>query len=286
MRHKTQAILESGLQIPTGAAAGRVLASDGSGNAAWAANAVADADAYALRAGVVVNGGGQIDVDGTGRIKWGTRFLVMANGRGATIAPGGYFDITMPAVGTVIPGVGGSAGDTVTAAGILLAAWTSLFYILPIGGASTSLPANFRLATYTADFVAPASWIMLAIRNSDPGGGVIVPPRDVIIGAGQSLVSPEPVPRLSLNDLHVAAANKDGAVGTASMRTLAVGALAGVGQAMPGYATLDQIANPVAARVMNGQKITGLADPTGFMDGANKQYVDRSASKAFAMAVS
>jgi hypothetical protein len=186
MRHKTQAILESGLQIPTGAAAGRVLASDGSGNAAWAANAVADADAYALRAGVVVNGGGQIDVDGTGRIKWGTRFLVMANGRGATIAPGGYFDITMPA----------------------------------------------------------------------------------------------------LNDLHVAAANKDGAVGTASMRTLAVGALAGVGQAMPGYATLDQIANPVAARVMNGQKITGLADPTGFMDGANKQYVDRSASKAFAMAVS
>jgi hypothetical protein len=29
MRHKTLAILESGLQVPTGAAAGRLLTSDG-----------------------------------------------------------------------------------------------------------------------------------------------------------------------------------------------------------------------------------------------------------------
>ena len=37
MRHKTQAILEAGLQLPGGAAAGRVLTSDGSGNGSWQA---------------------------------------------------------------------------------------------------------------------------------------------------------------------------------------------------------------------------------------------------------
>jgi hypothetical protein len=37
MRHKTLAILESGLQVPTGAAAGRLLTSDGSGNGTWQA---------------------------------------------------------------------------------------------------------------------------------------------------------------------------------------------------------------------------------------------------------
>lgn len=71
-------------------------------------------------------------------------------------------------------------------------------------------------------------------------------------------------------DTDVNAANKDGAVGTASMRTLGAGAQ----QAMPGNRTLDAISAPVASLNLNNQRITSVADPTGATDGANKQYVD------------
>ena len=74
-------------------------------------------------------------------------------------------------------------------------------------------------------------------------------------------------------DGDVAAANKDGAVGTASMRTLGTGAQ----QAMAGYTSLSMIsANrqstaPISA---DSQRITNLTDPTAATDAANKQYVD------------
>lgn len=73
-----------------------------------------------------------------------------------------------------------------------------------------------------------------------------------------------------ITDVEVAAANKDGAVGTPSLRTLGAGAA----QAMPGNRTLDAIPAPVAAVALNSQKIISLADPTAATDGANKQYVD------------
>lgn len=73
-----------------------------------------------------------------------------------------------------------------------------------------------------------------------------------------------------ITDVDVNSANKDGAVGTASMRTLGAGAT----QAMPGNRTLDAITAPTASVNMNNQRITAVADPTGATDGANKQYVD------------
>lgn len=73
-----------------------------------------------------------------------------------------------------------------------------------------------------------------------------------------------------ITDADVNAANKDGAVGVASLRTLGAGAL----QAMPGNRTLDAITAPVAAVGLNNQKITLLADPTGPQDAANMRYVD------------
>lgn len=76
-----------------------------------------------------------------------------------------------------------------------------------------------------------------------------------------------------ITDAEVAGANKDGAVGTASMRTLGAGAQ----QAMPGNRTLDAITAPAADLSLNSKKITGLADPTAATDGANKQYVDNAA---------
>jgi Repeat of unknown function (DUF5907) len=74
----------------------------------------------------------------------------------------------------------------------------------------------------------------------------------------------------AVTDAEVAAANKDGAAGTVGMRSLGAGAA----QAMPGNRTLDAVAAPAAALNLNSQRITSLADPTGALDGANKQYVD------------
>jgi len=76
----------------------------------------------------------------------------------------------------------------------------------------------------------------------------------------------------TITDVQVAAANKDGAAGTASMRTLGSGAA----QAMAGNTRLDQITAPTASVSLNSQKITNLLDPTAAQDGATKNYVDNS----------
>jgi len=77
----------------------------------------------------------------------------------------------------------------------------------------------------------------------------------------------------TITDVDVAAANKDGVAGTASMRTLGTGAA----QAMQGTQTLTGIstanANPGPVQ-MNSQRLTALADPTAAQDGATKNYVD------------
>lgn len=78
----------------------------------------------------------------------------------------------------------------------------------------------------------------------------------------------------TITDTQVAAANKDGVAGTASMRTLGTGAQ----QALAGNTRLDQISAPTAAVALNGQKITGLATPTNATDAATKGYVDGVAS--------
>jgi Repeat of unknown function (DUF5907) len=73
-----------------------------------------------------------------------------------------------------------------------------------------------------------------------------------------------------ITDTEVAAANKDGAIGTPSMRTLGAGAQT----AMPGDRVLNAINQPTGNLAMNNQKITGMADPTGSADAATKSYVD------------
>lgn len=97
-----------------------------------------------------------------------------------------------------------------------------------------------------------------------------------------------------ITDVEVAAANKDGVVGIASMRTLGTGAQqaapgtvdaaaatgsvrtlgSGAQQAMPGNRTLDAITAPAAAVSLNGKAITNLLDPSGAQDAATKLYVD------------
>jgi Repeat of unknown function (DUF5907) len=76
-----------------------------------------------------------------------------------------------------------------------------------------------------------------------------------------------------ITDAEVATANKDGAVGTASMRTLGAGAQ----QAMRGNIPLDDITPPDGFLSMNGYQISNLAAPALANDAANKQYVDNAA---------
>src|SRR5262245_20733444 len=71
-------------------------------------------------------------------------------------------------------------------------------------------------------------------------------------------------------DADVAAANKDGAAATPSLRTLGLGAQ----QALGGTTRLDQIALPTASLNMNGQRIINMLDPIGSNEGATKNYVD------------
>lgn len=123
---------------------------------------------YGLRAQKEVTGGGTI-THASNRIKWSERFVVISQGKSSGTATGGYFDITMPPVGTVIPGIGATASDTVTSDGIQLGGWVALYYILPLGSGTASVNTNFRLAKYNdlSDADIPPHWVRVALDNSD-----------------------------------------------------------------------------------------------------------------------
>lgn len=122
---------------------------------------------FSIRTQALLAGGGTITVSPSYEVKWTARFITISRGRGANTATGGYFDITMPAAGTVIDGYGGAANKTVTAAGIPLGSWEALWYVLPYGSGVTSLPGNFRVTSYTANFNVPNDWVLICLRNSD-----------------------------------------------------------------------------------------------------------------------
>jgi hypothetical protein len=121
------------------------------------------------RYGSQATGGGNILVTAANDVSWSARFVAVPIGRGQSYdSSAGYFDIIMPPASTVITGVGGAANATVTANGVPLAAWTALYYILPIGGTSTSLNANFRVVTYTGTpMPIPDSWVCVVAPNNE-----------------------------------------------------------------------------------------------------------------------
>lgn len=118
-----------------------------------------------------LTGGGVVSWQGN-VLNWSNRFITIATGRGVdNISTSGYYDISMPPIGTVIQGMGGAPNQTVTAAGVPFvggASWYVLYYLLPSGG-NGSNPANFRIAGYTADFILPDNAVMIGAWNTDDG---------------------------------------------------------------------------------------------------------------------
>ncbi|KKL26506.1 hypothetical protein LCGC14_2394620, partial [marine sediment metagenome] len=121
-----------------------------------------------VKAGFNLSGGGTITVDGSYRVGWTQRMIVIDAGRGAHFSTVGFFDIDQPTSG-VITAVGGGTANTWTASGIVVTNWESLYYILPIGSGSASIAANFRMVGYTSDLEIPDDWILIAKKNHDAG---------------------------------------------------------------------------------------------------------------------
>lgn len=183
---------------------GQVLRSNGAGAPTWmdqssinagAASSATTATQYngvvqasfspSMKAGFNLTGGGTITVDASGYVSWSARFIIISHGRSANFAAGGYFDITNPGASVTITGVGGAANVTTNGSGgIPLGSWQALYYILPIGSGSASVPGNFRIASYTSDFDVPYNWVLVCIRNGDDG--LFYFPGEMVMGLSQS----------------------------------------------------------------------------------------------------
>lgn len=122
---------------------------------------------YSIRAQARLSGGGQLSVSTSYEVKWSERFIAIGFGRGSNTAVSGYFDINPPSAGTVINGYGGATNKTVTAAGIPLAGFDSLWYEIPYGSSGGSVNGNFRITNWSSPFTVPNNWVMICVRNAD-----------------------------------------------------------------------------------------------------------------------
>ena len=154
-------------------------------NGVWHSEASAQIDLYRDRGmpNVLMTLSGIATYSRSDFLTWTARFLIMAGGNGpGTISGEGHYDIILPPVGTVIPGLGGASDVTVTAQGINMrnpanSGWCTLYYILPTN--RTSVPANFRFVSYSQNVIIPDNWVMVATFNFDS--------KAIKIGTGQIL---------------------------------------------------------------------------------------------------
>lgn len=120
-----------------------------------------------------MSGGGVIDVDAAWGISWSERFVWIPNGaRAADLASSGYYELAVPANGTVITGVGGAPNVTVTGGKITLPAWQALVALVPWGAVSAIPASALRVVSYTANLELDDALFIFG-RNGDAGSASV-----------------------------------------------------------------------------------------------------------------
>lgn len=116
-----------------------------------------------MRGQFAMVGGGNKQVSTVG-IAWTEAFYLISTGRTAALQAASFYAITMPTSGTVT-GVGGAANRSFSSTGINLGDWEALYYLIPYTSSATAtVTANFRVASYTAEYELPDNAVLVAIR--------------------------------------------------------------------------------------------------------------------------
>ena len=111
-------------------------------------------------------GGGTITWSASYYLKWTARIVAIGIGKGSHFSTDGYFQIAMPGSGNTISKYNGGT-VSVTTDGIPLAAWETLYYLLPIGSGNASSLSNFIIYPYNVSQEIPNNAVMIAMRSGD-----------------------------------------------------------------------------------------------------------------------
>ncbi len=151
----------------------------------WQVQSGAVADFYldGGKANTIMTGGGTVTYDTSGNLLWTQRFIIIGGGasnNSSVYSTAGYYDITMPPVGTVIPALGNATSVTVTAAGISMTSWGALYYKLTPGGNGTQ-NGNFIYVGYAGgNYTVTPDMVLVAAANRDN-------PNSIRLGTGQTM---------------------------------------------------------------------------------------------------
>ncbi len=215
-----------------------------------------------LRAQANLSGGGTVSWT-SGNLSWNQRFIVISNSTS-------YTDIAMPAVGTVITGVGGAANVTVTASGIPLPGWQALYYV--------PATSTYRVASYTSGSInSTPGWVLIGVYNADNGS--------LRLGTGLTLLSGQTSTNGAVNNAQFNTSVSTPLVQNAGNLTLAAtGANALLLQTNGSTRlTLDSSGNAtftgtISSGTVNGQTISSAASFTGTVNAVTGYKVNGAAT--------
>lgn len=143
------------------------------------------------QAGFVAVGGGIVTwVSDT--LIWSSRLIILSQGFGGAFSSDGYYEMTVPVNGTVVPGVGGASDVAVASGAIPVGVGQALWYLFTSGSPHNSQDGNWRISSSSAAFLPDRNWFLVAVSNSDTGALWFC--TDVIIPDGYSIAAGEGVP--------------------------------------------------------------------------------------------
>lgn len=123
-------------------------------------------DLYLRNFETLLSGGGVRTATSSG-VSWSKRLIGLGAGRGPMV-PNGYWNIDMPASGTVIPVHGHNSQTQATVTSVVpLINWQVLWYEPPFGSGATTDSSRFHITSYITDFDVPPTWVPVVWKNGD-----------------------------------------------------------------------------------------------------------------------